>query len=340
MSFKIYEKPDSKRVLIKDNFSTFTKYVDIKKKVLDSTRNNKNLNLSEKNKFILAYMQEKEQNRRPQFIPDDLKEGIWDNKTFLYLKEKLTLRGIKDAQYKFYIKKVDKLPTWNKKLNQEFLAQALDDSCKSIYDDIMDEVSLNKLEASKIEYNKKKSQLEKNQKEVNKEIHKNVICNNCLKDNFKGKRFICAECNSYNLCQDCEKLFYQKQIHNREHTLIQVNKSISEDNLYKYSNIIGNNDEEFKDVPSSFQIELNIINNGENNLKGCYFLPIRYGEDYLSCRPKQIDEDVERNMKVKLFPIIRLPHENTGYFEGYFRLFTPEGFPFGDVFHMTVLNGE
>ena len=51
----------------------------------------------------------------------------------------------------------------------------------------------------------------------------------------------------------------------------------------------------------------------------------------------QIDEDAQRNMKVKLFPKIRLPHENTGYFEGYFRMFTPEGFPFGNVFHMTDL---
>ena len=338
-SFKIYPEPESHQVLVKGHFSEFTKYAEMKKKTIDATRNKPN-KLTEKDKFILAYIKDKDQNKKPPFIPDDLKEGIWDNKTFLYLKEKLSLRGIKDAQYKFYIKKVDKLPTWNKKLNQEFLAQALDDSCKSIYDDIMDEVSLNKLEASKIEYNKKKSQLEKNQKEVNKEIHKNVICNNCLKDNFKGKRFICAECNNYNLCQDCEKLFYQKQIHNREHTLIQVNKSISEDLLYNYNNIIGNNDEEFKNVPSSFQIELNVINNGENNLKGCYILPIRYGEDYLSCSPKQIEEDVQRNMMVKLCPIIRLPHDNKGYFEGYFRMFTPKGFPFGNVFHMTVLNGE
>ena len=105
------------------------------------------------------------------------------------------------------------------------------------------------------------------------------------------------------MCQDCEKLFYKKQIHPRDHTLIQVNKAFNTDNknnLNKYNNIIGNNNQEFKNVPLSFQLEISVINIGENDLNNCYILPVRYGEDFLSCRPKVIKEEVERNMTVKI----------------------------------------
>lgn len=338
--FKIYEKPDDKRVIFKAKFSEINKYNDLKQKLIDATQSGKfkNFRLAERDKFVLTYILDKDQDKKP-FIPDDLKDGFWDNKTFGYLKEKLSLRGIQNAQYKLYVKKVDQYPKWKKRENHEFLTKALNDSWKPIFEDIVDEVSLMKLETSKIEYLKKKEDLTNLEKGLNKEEHENVVCNNCFENNIKGKRFICAECNNYNLCQKCEKLFYQKQIHPREHILIQVNKAIKEEILYSYNNIIGNNNQEFKNVPFSFQLEFKVINNGEKDLKGCYILPIRYGEDYLSCAPKKITEEVKRTLSTTITLLIRVPHKK-GYFEGYFRMFTPEGLPFGNVLCVKVLNGE
>ena len=144
-----------------------------------------------------------------------------------------------------------------------------------------------------------------------------------------------------NICQECEKEIYHKQIHQRNHTLIQINKALNDeiiDNLSNYSNIIVNNNQEFKSVPSSFQIEINIINNGENNLKDCYILPVRFGPGYLSCQTKVIKDEVQRNMPVKISIIVRVPHNNKGNFEGYFRMFTPNGLPFGNVLYIKVSN--
>ena len=86
-------------------------------------------------------------------------------------------------------------------------------------------------------------------------------------------------------------------------------------------------------------MEISVINSGDNVLKNCYILPVRYGEDYLSCNPKVIKEEVQRNMTLKIILVIRVPNDK-GYFEGYFRMFTPHGLPFGKVLYVKVLNGD
>ena len=139
------------------------------------------------------------------------------------------------------------------------------------------------------------------------------------------------------------KQFQWKKIHNKEHTLIQLNKALNdddEDSLFKYNNIIGNNNQEFKNVPTYFQMTITVINNGEKDLKNCYILPVRFGEDYLTCNAKVISEEVQRNMPVEIELLIKVPNCNKGYFEGYFRMFTPNGLPFGDVLYVKVLNGN
>ena len=339
-SFKIYGKPEEKFVILKGDVMNYQNYTDLKTKLITSSRNpqNKGNKLKETDKFILIFGQGKDE----VYIPSELSEGIWNNNTFDFFKEKLSLRGIKN-KYKFIIKKVDRYPIFKRKENHIFLKEALKDSWEPIYQDIVEGVGLSKLEEGKAEFNLLKNELKKNEELLNKEEHKNIICNNCFKQNLKGKRFICAECNNYNLCQDCEKTFYQKQFHQRDHTLIQINKSLGDeisDNFYKYNNIIGNNNQEFKNVPSSFQLEITVINNGENDLKGCYILPVRYGDEYLTCGPKVIKEEIQRNMSVKISLIARLPQSNKGYFEGYFRMFTPHGLPFGNVLYVQVLNGD
>ena len=340
--FKIFGSKDDKSVILRGAFNEYKDYNELKKKIIDSSQKakKKEFKIKESDKFILSFFEDK----KDIYFPKDLDQGIFNNKTFFYLKEKLTLHGVgAETTYKFAINKVDKYPKWKKKENHEFLKEALDSSWGPIHDDIIAGVNLSKLEESKINYQKMKDELKKNEKLLNKEIHKNVICNNCFKKDIKGKRFICAECNNYNLCQDCEQIFYQKQIHQREHTLIQVNKALSDENmddLYNYSNIIGNNNQEFKNVPSSFQLEINFINNGENDLKDCYILPVRFGDEYLKCNPKVITDEVQRSVPVKISLVVRVPQNNKGYFEGYFRMFTPHGLPFGDVLCVKVLNGE
>ncbi len=340
-TFKIFESKGSNSVLLNGKFSDYQDYTQLKKKLIDKTSRNPNFKIKDRDIFTLSFSIDKKKN--PEiYIPNDLKDGIFNNKTFSHFKEKLDLRGNPKAAYRFIITKLDKLPRWKKKENHEFLKEALDSSWEPINADIISGVSLIKLEESNINYNKMKEELKKSEAKLNKVVHNNIICNNCFKKNFNGKRFICAECNNYNLCQDCEKLFYQKQIHPRDHTLIRVNKAFNsedENNLNKYNNIIGNNNQEFKNVPLSFQLEISVINIGENDLNNCYILPVRYGEDFLSCSPKVIKEEVQRNMTVKINLVIRVPN-NKGYFEGYFRMFTPHGLPFGNVLFVKVLNGD
>ena len=341
-TFKTYGKKEDKYVIAKGKFSDFQNYNELKQKIIAGSHNpqNKGNKLEARDKFILAF----DQGKGDLYIPDELKKvgGIWHNPSFKFFKEKLAFRDI-NASYKFIVKKVDRFPVLKIKENHEFLDEALEKYWKPIHDDIISGISLDKFEESKLAYKKLKKELEKNEEKINKEIHNKVICNNCFKRDIKGKRFICAECNNYNLCQECEKLCKEKQIHPREHTLIQVNKALNDvkiDNLYKYSNIIGNNNQEFKNVPAAFQLETSIINNGENDLKDCYILPVRYGDNYLTCGPKVIEDEVERNMAITMSLIVRLPQDNKGYFEGYFRMFTPHGLPFGDVLYIKVLNGD
>ena len=337
-TFKIFGSKEDKAVLLKGKINDFKDYKELKDKIIDASRNSKlkQQKIKERENFVLNFMEDKKSN---SYIPEDLTKGIWDNKTFSYFKEKLNLRGIQNGAYKFNIEKVQRLPKWKRKENHEILNEALDASWGPINEDIINSVTLNKLEESKVIYNKKKEQLRNNEEKLNNEEHENVVCNNCFKKDFHGKRFICSECNNYNLCQECEKIFYQKQIHNREHTLIQVNKSLT-DQLFKYNNIIGNNNQEFKNIPSSFQLEISIINSGENDLKNCYILPVRFGDEYLTCNPKIVNDEVQRNMSLKIVLVVRVPQKNKGYFEGYFRMFTPNGMPFGNVLCVKVLNGD
>ena len=191
--------------------------------------------------------------------------------------------------------------------------------------------------------NNEKNELKENEEKINKE-HTNIVCNNCFKSNIKGKRFVCAECFNYNLCQNCEEIYYKRQIHNRKHVLIQVNKPLlgDENNLLKYDNIISDNNKEIKidisDIEESkmFPFGIEVSNTGENNLEDCYILPIRYGEYYLRCEPVKINDSIERNYSEKIKMMIILPNLDKKYYEGYFRMFTPNGLPFGQVIFIKV----
>ena len=336
-SFKIKPGKEVDQVCFKGEFGTYPDYQTLKNKIIDRSQNYKEYKLKESDNFKLVFGNDK------FFIPPQLKKekAIGNQQSYKYFTQQLILRGIKDACYIFYIEKTKKPYKWKEKANYAVLKETLDNSWTPIYNDINKEVNLGKLEESQENYKRMKDELKKNEKKINKEIHTNIICNNCFKNNIKGKRFVCAECNNYNLCQECEKIFYQKQIHEREHTLIQVNKALNdeEENIYKYNNIIGNSNQVFKNVPLSFPIEISVANCGEEDLKDCYILPVRYGEEYLSCIPKKISDSVIRNISIKINLVVRVP-KNKGYFEGYFRMFTPSGLPFGNTLCIKVFNGQ
>ena len=52
--------------------------------------------------------------------------------------------------------------------------------------------------------NKEKEIFNSNSEEIEKKQHSNLICSNCFKTNFEGYRYICCECDNFNLCEDCE----------------------------------------------------------------------------------------------------------------------------------------
>ena len=167
-------------------------------------------------------------------------------------------------------------------------------------------------------------------------IHKNIQCNNCYENNIKGKRFICSECNNFNLCENCEKL----NCHNNEHSLIQLNKEINDKNNYfEYQNIICDNEKifNFKLNEMEENYEIKIINIGNNNLINCNFMPISYGNNYLHGKKTSIDTDfikgdsITINIKIKNIP------EKTGIYYSKWRMFTNYGIPFGQVLYMKFI---
>ena len=320
-SVKIYPDKNSKQPVkvIIDNIS----FNDIKQKV--SVHGN----------FKLMF----DTDKKNSYIPEELlSDGIYDEVSLQFFKDKLSSKGIKNGKYAFYIVKVDSLPTFKKKENSDILDANLKKYWNLALNDITSDLNLMKLEESKNTFEKMKEEQKKKENDLKKIKHDNIICSNCFQKDFCGKRFICSECNNYNLCQDCEKILQTKEIHQRDHVLIQINKNIKED-LSKYNNVIGNYRKEFQNVDEFFTLEFVVINNGENDLNNCCILPIRYGDEYLSCDAKIITNSIKRGMNLKISLDVKTP-QRTGYFEGYFRMFTPSGLPFGNIIHIKVLNGN
>ena len=171
------------------------------------------------------------------------------------------------------------------------------------------------------------------------EPHTNVICHNCLASNFTGARYICCECDNFNLCQNCKE--NSNISHNADHAFVKITKPAKMDiknfkNLFRPNKMLLNNPKE------SFDIHFELVNKGENNLKGCYITSIKARKDYLRCVKKVITEDVESNQKIRtklkiIFEEDDDDEDSQDVYEGYYRLFTEEGSPFGDVLYLQVI---
>jgi len=318
--FKILIK-DSKNVLVNGDFKKYDTFSKLTDKIIENLKtpfflqNNSDINY--KKKFKLVYMCDKEKNL---FFPEELGGEVWDDRTYEILKNELLSKGSKDIKYKFYIENYD---------ISEVLDKALDKYWDKAYNNITDELHLLKLEESNDKYKNEGN----DQNNINQE-HKDIICSNCFEKDIKGNRYICSECNNYNLCQKCEKLLNEKEIHDREHTFIQIKDPIQADDYFEYNNIIGNYCKEIKKnsndkQKNDYKLDITVINNGKNDLIDCCILPVRYGEEYLFCQSKKIT--VRKGEPLKTTLMLKIPKIKQGVYKGYFRMFTPKRLPFGDV---------
>ena len=90
----------------------------------------------------------------------------------------------------------------------------------------------------------------------------------------------------------------------------------------------------------AFDFEIEIINNGIESLQGCFISPIRFGKKYIGCTKDSIESEVQNGKKYTMKTMIKFEDENiiekNKQYEGYFRLMTQEGLPFGDIFYLQV----
>ena len=168
--------------------------------------------------------------------------------------------------------------------------------------------------------------------------HINIICHNCLSSNFSGIRYVCCECENFNLCQKCREK--SGKAHNKDHAFVQINKPVKND-IKDYKNIFIPNKIFMNITRDPFEITFEINNKGNINLKGCYFLSIKTNKKYLTCRKHIIKDDIKKDQKKRMNLEIDFnedgDEDNQDIYEGYFRLFTDEGIPFGDILYLQVV---
>ena len=331
---KIYYKELPGKVVLNLNLpnNKYSNYEEIKKGIFDKTKDYKNVKVTEKDKFVLEI--------------EDYKisglEKIWDENTYKFFY-RIILEKLPD-KVKLNIVKVDEYPpAWKPPQFYTILENTLKTEWESTKEDIEKNLNEKFLEEGKKSFIQEKKK-EKNSKKTEidedyiSDIHVDVICNNCLTLNFIGSRYICSECNNFNLCEYCyEKAHFS---HKPGHIFIKVNKPISTDS-HKYNSIFSPNKILLKKPYEPFEVDIEVINNGVESLAGCFLSPIRFGKNYLGCLKATITEDCDNGDKVDLNPLFKFEDENDSQpkdeYEGYFRLFTEDGIPFGDIIYLQVL---
>ena len=332
-SFKIIYKDLPGTVLLKGNFFDFKNYDSLKHKIIEKSKNPlyKNVKITNEDKFILEI---------DNYELGDL-TSVWNSETYNYFYEKIEKKT--PQKLKLNIVKVDKYPIWNPPQFTKILKESLKSNWSFIKKEIESELSENYLDDGKRLYihNKKENQPNLNEDLLN-EMHLNIICNNCLTSNFSGARYICCECDNFNLCEYCQK--NARVSHITDHIFIKINKPISID-IQNFDSIFAPNKQLLRQKLETFEINVVIVNNGENDLRGCFISPIRFGNNYLGCLKKTIIDECKKGDKIKLPIIITFEVEEDeddlqDVYEGYFRLMTHEGIPFGDIFYIKVIIDE
>ena len=189
--------------------------------------------------------------------------------------------------------------------------------------------------------NKEKEIFNSNTEEIEKKQHSNLICSNCFKTNFEGYRYICCECDNFNLCADCEEKKCQNYIyHNSNHVFLRIYEPIDLD-INKYDNLIEGNNQILELINGVALVKISVINTGVNSLKDCFIRPICFGNPYIGGKKITIDKDIERNEKIDL--IIKIENNKeynqdveSKQFISTWRMFTKEGIPFGNVISFCI----
>ena len=330
-SIKIVYKEKPNNVIAKDNIFKFSNYDDLKSKIIHSkVGDNKAL---EKEKFILE-------------IEGDGINGmtsIWNEETFKYFKG-IIENNPSIEKLKLIIVKVENYPEWKKPQYTKILKKSLESAWESTKKEIEEDLTEKYLNDGQRLFKQEKKEKDINlEEEYYKILHSNIVCNNCLTSNFSGTRYICAECDNFNLCEYCQE--NARVSHKSEHTFIKLNNPILDD-ILKYNSIICPKKQLLKKKEEEpFEIKIDIMNNGENNLQGCFISPIRFGKNYLGCLKKTILDDCKNGEKTSLDVLIKFEddedeEESPDAYEGYFRLMTKDGIPFGDIFNIKVIIEE
>ena len=323
-TFKIIFKDSPGKVLVKGNLSTYKDYDSLKAKLLEKTKGQ----LTPKDKFILEI---------EGLQLSDL-NSIWDSETYNYILSRI--EQYKIDKIKLSVVKVDKYPIWNPPQFTKLLKNSLTSAWDSTRKEIENELTEKYLTNGKRKFMQEKLENDPKLEDVlYKGLHVDIICNNCLTSNFGGARFICCECDNYNLCEYCKK--NTKISHNPEHTFIKMNSPVLVD-IQKYNSIFSPHTQLMKvKQEEPFEVKIKIINNGETDLQGCFISPIRFGDKYLGCLKKTIVQNCQRGNQTNMDVLITFDYENPNSdllenYEGYYRLMTKEGIPFGDIFYIKV----
>ena len=270
-------------------------------------------------------------------------ESFFDVPTFKYFKDLVVKIYNKDPNFfklnhKIEIKNVDEYPEGLPSLKKH-IDKTIKNNKIQIEQKLRVELKKEKLDIESYKYNIDKLK----KKEFEFACHNNVICNNCFKKNFVGLRFVCSECNNFNLCENCEtKLIMSKIQHNPNHLFIQIAKSIEiENNIYEFNNKIQKKNQVINiyKEPDEGKVKVNFIihNIGEKSFKNCFLYPICYGEQFLFGNIVKIENDVLKGEKISIDIEIENINNISGTYYSKWRMFNKNGIPFGEIIHLTFI---
>ena len=329
-NLKVVYKQLPNTVLFKGNLFEYTDYNSLKNKIFEKSQTStyKDIKITNKDKFILEL--------------DNFEIGgitkVWNSDIYNYFLE--LMKKNTPQKLKLNIIKVDEYPNWKPPQFANILKESLKTSWNSIKKEIENDLTEKYLDDGKRLFIQQKKENEQNlTDEIFKEMHLNIICNNCLTSNFRGARYICCECDNFNLCEYCQK--NARISHISDHIFIKLNSPISID-IENFNCAFTQNKQLLKKKLETFEINIGIVNIGTNDLKGCFISPIRFGKNYLGCLKQTIIDECRKGDKINLPIIINFEVEEDeddlkDFYEGYFRLMTHEGIPFGDILYIKVI---
>ena len=199
-------------------------------------------------KKVQEFMPLNDSTKRYQFIEEKAKREITGQEDYEIMSKefineniiKITV-NIVDKNTQFIIPDFNKKPEKNEVSNEtsiNFVGRKKENEMEEQINKIL-KLKMKELEDNLTEelYNNLKNEISKSKiqnKELNnieedngqKIIHRGIICNKCGKKDIKGKRYKCAQCSNFNLCEKCENNY----IHDMKHIMIRIITPLKSDN--------------------------------------------------------------------------------------------------------------